>query len=38
MTTIKRLLRRLDRYTLESLHAPQTLQRAARRGGRHAAR
>jgi hypothetical protein len=42
MTTIKRLLRRLDGYTLDAFNAPQTheraLQRAARRGGRHAAR
>jgi hypothetical protein len=34
MTTIKRLLRRLDGYTLEAFNAPET----HRRAGRHAAR
>ena len=38
MTTIKRLLRRLDGYTLEAFNAPQTHARATGRGGRHAAR
>ncbi len=38
MTTIKRLLRRLDGYTLEAFNAPETLDRAAGRGGRRAAR
>jgi hypothetical protein len=38
MTTIKGLLRRLDGYTLEAFNSPQTLARAAGRGGRHAAR
>ena len=38
MTTIKRLLRRLDGYTLEVFNAPQTLARATGRDGRHAAR
>ena len=37
MTTIKRLLRRLDDYTLEAFNAPQTRERAGR-AGRHAAR
>ena len=36
MTTIKRLLRRLDGYTLDAFNAPSTHDR--RRGGRHAAR
>jgi hypothetical protein len=36
MTTIKRLLRRLDGYTLQTLNAPQTHDRA--RTGRHADR
>jgi hypothetical protein len=36
MTTIKRLLRRLDGYTLEAFNSPGTLQR--RRPGRHAVR
>jgi len=34
MTTIKRLLRRLDGYTLDTFNAPET----HRRAGRHAAR
>ena len=34
MTTMKRLLRRLDGYTLEVFNAPAT----HRRAGRHAAR
>jgi hypothetical protein len=34
----QRLLRRLDSYTIEAFNAPATLQRAAGRGGRHAAR
>jgi hypothetical protein len=38
MTTIKRLLRRLDGYTLEAFNSPQTHERAHRRAGRHAAR
>jgi hypothetical protein len=40
MTTIKRLLRRLDGYTLEAFNSPQThsLANDRRRGGRHAAR
>jgi len=36
MTTIKRLLRRLDGYTLEAFNAPATHQR--RQSGRHVAR
>jgi hypothetical protein len=36
MTTIKRLLRRLDGYTLDVFNAPATHQR--NRGGRHSAR
>ncbi len=36
MTTMKRLLRRLDAYTLDALNAPTTHARARR--GRHAAR
>jgi hypothetical protein len=36
MTTIKRLLRRLDGYTLEAFNAPATHDRLRR--GRHAAR
>ena len=35
MTTIKRLLRRLDGYTLEAFNAPATRVRAR---GRHSAR
>jgi hypothetical protein len=35
MTTIKRLLRRLDGYTLEAFNAPAT---RARTRGRHSAR
>lgn len=34
MTTIKRLLRRLDGYTLEAFNAPATHRRAGRRAGR----
>ena len=38
MTTIKRVLRRLDGYTLEVFNAPTTHDRSLRRGGRHSAR
>jgi hypothetical protein len=34
MTTIKRLLRRLDGYTLEAFNAPETHRRAGRRAAR----
>ena len=36
MTTMKRLMRRLDAYTLDVFNAPSTHDR--RRDGRHAAR